>query len=290
MPTQPWWSAYLKEPATADTPVAGESMSITRPSYGCTPTCATARPSSDPLPLVSIILQYYRMAPNIDALSKWKSECGDGIELIVNVDSREFGDLKWLDKLADAVVFSSPPLHEVRAYNRLARMARAEIVAFVQDDAPPPLGCAWMEHMQRLFSSDMALAAVGWNQWSAVPPTRMWVGASSSDDDGGSSSGSWRGQHQFKWHYTARSRWPAAARAQGLAAGPPQGLHVQSRASSSGGAASIAANYAAVVDIGPLFVRRSTFLAIGGFDEGFSEPGRGAIGACPRSSWPKVKR
>ena len=90
---------------------------------------------------------------------------------------------------------------------------------------------------------------MGWRQWSAVPPAHFWVRAHSSFGK------PWRGKHIFEWHFTARSRWPQRPDSE-----------------------PIAANYAAVVDIGPLVVRRDAFLRLGSFDEGFSDPGLGGTG------------
>jgi len=39
------------------------------------------------MPRVSVLLQYYKLAPNIPVLVRWK-DC-EGVELIVNVDSEQ---------------------------------------------------------------------------------------------------------------------------------------------------------------------------------------------------------
>ena len=48
---------------------------------------ATAYPEREPMPRVSVLLQYYKLAPNIPVLVRWK-DC-EGVELIVNVDSEQ---------------------------------------------------------------------------------------------------------------------------------------------------------------------------------------------------------
>ena len=63
-----------------------------------------------------------QMAAHIGTLAAWK-RCA-GVELLVNVDSREQADLQWLSTAADGVLFSHN-LHELRAYNKLAAMAAA---------------------------------------------------------------------------------------------------------------------------------------------------------------------
>jgi hypothetical protein len=195
----------------------------------------TAYPEQDPLPRVSVILQYFKMAPNIDALARWK-DCA-GVEFIVNVDSDQIElDKKWVATSADHVVFSRN-IHETRAYNKLARMSRAPVVLFVQDDDAPPASCRYLDHVEKMFQHDPKLAVVGFNVGTNTP----W---------------------DHKWQ-------------------TPDGVveHIRSHdAAHKWGLGTIAAEYAACVDIGPFAVRRADFLAMGGFDEAFSYPGKGAMG------------
>jgi hypothetical protein len=180
--------------------------------------CGTADESADPIPRLSVLLQYFQMHVNVRSLSKWKSQCSAAVELIVNVDSRGAGDLRWLETEADHVIFSRN-LHEERAYNKMARMARAPILLFAQDDEPPPRGCAYIAHMEQMLRFDPSLAIVGWRSFSLVPKgTRH-------------RAHTWRG-HRFDWRKASRHWW------------------------SSG----LAAQYAAVVDVGPYTVRWATFM------------------------------
>ncbi|EOD32411.1 hypothetical protein EMIHUDRAFT_230976 [Emiliania huxleyi CCMP1516] len=87
------------------------------------------------------------MSSNIRILARWK-QC-DGVELLVNVDSRNGADLDWLNTTADTILFSRN-IHEIRAYNKLARVASGDVLAFVQDDAAPPVGCAYLDTVARL--------------------------------------------------------------------------------------------------------------------------------------------
>ena len=187
-------------------------------------------------PSVSIVLQYFKMAANIQTLSKWK-DC-KGAELLVNVDSRDAADQAWLEvesgaPRADSVLVSNN-IHEVRAYNKLARMAKAPLVLFVQDDAPPPASCEYVTHLQRLFLDDPSLAVVGMNVGTNTP-----------------------------WNYND------------MDAGNYRRFTMPSRLWRN---TSVKAEYVACADIGPLVVRRDAFLRLGSFDEGFSYPGRGALG------------
>lgn len=196
----------------------------------------TAYPNKDPLPRISVILQYFKMAPNIDPLSKWK-DC-PGVEFIVNVDSDQIElDKKWLTKDADHVVFSKN-IHETRAYNKLARVSRAPITFFVQDDEPPPSDCRYIDHVEKMFEDDPKLAVVGFAVGTNTPWGHSW-----RTPDG-------EVVEHIRTH-AATHKW---------------------------GLGNIAAEYAACVDIGPFVVRRRDFLAMGGFDESFSYPGKGAVG------------
>ena len=84
------YADYLREPVRAQ-PLRPDASTLRSPlgprPYGH-PCCGTAYPSVDPLPRLSVVLQYFRMHVNIRALAQWKSQCADAVELIVNVDSR----------------------------------------------------------------------------------------------------------------------------------------------------------------------------------------------------------
>ena len=77
--------------------------------------------------------------------------------------SRSEADLAWLHHDRIAHVVFSHNLHEVRAYNRLARMARAPLLAFVQDDKAPPEGCDYLNQLRQMMHDDPKLALVGGN-------------------------------------------------------------------------------------------------------------------------------
>jgi hypothetical protein len=62
-------------------------------------------------------------------------------------------DAEWLTSAADHVVFSKN-IHETRAYNKLAGMARAPVLFFVQDDDAPPAGA----HTRPLLSSTLVVS------------------------------------------------------------------------------------------------------------------------------------
>ena len=188
-------------------------------------------------PRLSVILQYYRMSKNIEQLSSWRS-C-PGIELLVHMDSRDQRDLAWLNTTANRLLID-PNIHEIRGYNALARLARAPLIAFVQDDMPPPLHCEYLESLEQMLVDDPALAAVGWRTWSMTPMNYRWVAAFGRRFNA-------TGAMRFERRVNCKLNWWRGS--------------------------TIRAQYAALVDVGPLFVRATAFAAVGGFNEGFSVPG-----------------
>ena len=188
-----------------------------------------------PPPRLSIIMQYYRMSKNIRKLAHWK-KC-PGVELLVHVDSRDSHDLAWLNTTADRLLFDHN-LHEIRGYNALAQLARAPMIGFVQDDMPPPLQCSYIQNLERMMLDDPALAAIGWRTWSMTPMNFRWPGAFGEGNNA---------TMRFERRINTKLNWWNGS--------------------------SIRAQYAALVDVGPLFLRRAAFHDVGGFNEGFSMPG-----------------
>ena len=125
------------------------------------PKCTVEEPH-----LLTVVLQYFNMSRNIRLLERWK-DC-PGVELLVNVDSRFQSDLKWLNTSADNVVFSRN-IHEIRAYNKLASLARSSLIAFVQDDRAPPKTCAYLSNLRQMYATDESLALVGMNIATTTP-------------------------------------------------------------------------------------------------------------------------
>jgi len=164
-------------------------------------------------------------------------------QVLVNDDSRSEA-AAWLAVLTGPNDFlvSSPNVHEIRAYNRLARMARGEYLLLLQGDHCLPQGREWLQTGLGLFATFPRLALLG-------------------------------GQMGF-------DEVPLRKRAERVSWGVPPCRPIPTRVPRNGMAHRDAVGagfmFVAGVNIGPLLVRRSAFLLAGGFDEGFScagEPG-----------------
>ena len=227
------------------------------PSSGYSGGDKIAYADKEELPKLSVVLQYFRMSRNIKLLLEWK-RC-PGVELLVNVDSDDPADRDWLPApgsdhhshnatrlVADTIVFSQN-IHELRAYNRLARMARAPLLALVQDDNAPPVGCEYLQHLNTLFNDDPTLAIVGMN-FGTTTPWAPGVGGY-KDADAGAHSRFAKVKRDWR-RATASDDWTSC----------------------------IKAEYVSCTDIGPYVVRRDAFMRLGALDEGFSYPGQGGMG------------
>ena len=74
------------------------------------------------------------------------------VEVLVNDDSRR-DHAEWLRWLRgpNSFVLSSPNVHEIRAYDRLARLARGDYLLLLQGDFCLPRGPRWLEQGLALF-------------------------------------------------------------------------------------------------------------------------------------------
>ena len=189
-------------------------------------------------PILSVLINTFKDSPRqaMQLLSRVR-ESPVPTEVIVNDDSHGKQSAIWLPLLNGANEFylASPNLHEVRAYNRLARMARGDFVVFVQGDSCLPTTPLWIGDAIALFRALPALAMLS---------ARVGFDAVLS--------------YQMDSAFRNARTWGSA---------PYKPIDHAFRRTGNG---DIPFRFVPGVDNGPLFYRRDALLEIGGFDESFS--------------------
>lgn len=130
---------------------------------------------------------------------------------------------------------SMPNVHEIRAYNRLASMARGQLLILLQGDNCLPNSTAWIARALELFK--------------ALPSLGLLGGSMGFD-----------GMHHIGDNF--RQGWGGAP------------LHRIPSWVTTASMGAVPFMYVGAVNIGPLIVRRDAFLRLGGFNESFSERGQ----------------
>jgi hypothetical protein len=141
----------------------------------------TPTSKNDVLPRVSFALQYFKR-PNLvqkiaTQLVGYATKYNFPIEVLINDDSateiQEWHEA--LEKIPHAIVCAGN-VHEIRGYNRLALMSRAQIVAVIQDDDLPPLEPNWLIQAEDNFyeHKNLALIAGLVGQIQGGPDTGRW--------------------------------------------------------------------------------------------------------------------
>ena len=132
--------------------MVGKRRSPNPPSCGSHPTLS----GYDETPIFTAIVQNFKDLPKQanQLLQRLRAIPLNG-EIIVNDDSHGLQSGIWLPLLIGPNEFyvSSPNLHEVRAYNRMAQMARGELLVYVQGDACLPATPLWMVDAIRIFGA-----------------------------------------------------------------------------------------------------------------------------------------
>lgn len=120
-------------------------------------------------PKISILVQYFKRPKNIHRLVDGFKNCNKSphkLELLVNVDNVdehwEWAHLAYETEGFVVPVFSNN-IHETRGYNRLAGMARGDILIIAQDDRVPPTSCQFFQDLIGLFDQWPQLGGVGMN-------------------------------------------------------------------------------------------------------------------------------
>lgn len=195
--------------------------------------------------LVTVVVQYFRRPANVAPILKSLRDSmrGTAWEMLVNVDSGwgGAGADGWLDgeyRTGErATVVLSNDVHELRAYNRLAAAASAELVVLAQDDDAPLPGSLWLQDAMVLFATHPKMGMLGAYRGRMDDGSRM----KESGQNDGSKFGA--------GHEKDRETRPITH--QDAATGAPF-------------------MWVYKVNMGPLLVRRTLFLALGGFNLNFS--------------------
>jgi GT2 family glycosyltransferase len=96
-------------------------------------------------PLVSFVIQYFKRPTLVASIIKRleKVKLSRGVEVLVNIDSMsehaEWNRVLQNGEFRRYYLVTSGNVHEIRGYNRLAKMAEGEFVVFMQDDDLPPV-------------------------------------------------------------------------------------------------------------------------------------------------------
>jgi len=111
-------------------------------------------------------MQFFRRGKNIQTIMKGIKDTAPGVELLVNDDSRsDWG--AWVASMeglpGGGFLVYSPDIHEIRGYNRLAKLARGELLVFLQDDDAPK-EVSWLLRAQSLFRHYPELHLLGGNR------------------------------------------------------------------------------------------------------------------------------
>ena len=133
-----------------------------QPSSSNTPPPCQNRSRYVERPRVSALIQTFGDGRNAQQLATRLIQAHGVDEIIVNDDSgNDHGEwLKWLRRTHD-VVLSLPNVHEVRAYNRMARLARGDFLLLLQGDHCVPPSGTWLAGALSLFDRFPKLGMVG---------------------------------------------------------------------------------------------------------------------------------
>lgn len=173
------------------------------------------------------------------------------LEVLVNNDSISDTEA-WLVALSRAgnqrshVLLYTHDLHEIRGMNRLVVAARSDIVVLAQDDDLPSEDPEWLAQAVTLFATHPRLALLGGYRGflPADDPKRCFVSP------------------KHTWGY---GWWR-----------PPKALPTDPIAYATTGSG-VPFMFVAGVNMGPMVVRRSAFLEIGGFHDALSCAGESGI-------------
>ena len=204
-------------------------------------------------PVATLVMQYFNRKAGVKKLLESLETFSLPIEIIVNDDSRTeltaFSKFSKKQPKRNSFILAMPnDVHEIRAYNRLALMASAEIVALIQDDDYMPKGDAWLSKAISLFKKYPKLGLLGGYRGRLDDGTKMIPQQNQNDGS----------------KYGAEPEKDRAKRTKDILF---KDVSVN-----------VDFMFAYKVNLAPMITRRSLFAEVGGFNHNFSCPGQPGIG------------
>lgn len=207
-------------------------------------------------PTVSFLLQSFNQRSNIPDIAP-RIPHGRESERIICEDGSSDGSLEaWDERMTrrNDFIVRSNDLHEIRAYTRAIGLSRGEFVCLLQDDDEPPGDTGWVNETLTLFERYPDLGVVcgqsGWGLQDLDPEYRF-----EPPSEGG---------------HEVTDRW--LREGGGVKDEQPEDVPTVDPGT---GRPFV---FVPCISVGPVFVRRSVFDALGGFDLNFSEPGKPGMG------------
>ena len=204
-------------------------------------------------PVATLVMQYFNRKAGVKKLLESLETLSLPVEIIINDDSRTelaaFSKFSKKQPKKNSFILAMPnDVHEIRAYNRLALMASAEIVALIQDDDYMPKGDAWLSKAISLFKKYPKLGLLGGYRGRLDDGTKMIPQQNQNDGS----------------KYGAEPEKDRAKRTKDILF---KDVSVN-----------VDFMFAYKVNLAPMITRRSLFAEVGGFNHNFSCPGQPGIG------------
>ena len=204
-------------------------------------------------PVATLVMQYFNRKAGVKKLLESLETLSLPVEIIINDDSRTeiaaFSKFSKKQPKKNSFILAMPnDVHEIRAYNRLALMASAEIVALIQDDDYMPKGDAWLSKAISLFKKYPKLGLLGGYRGRLDDGTKMIPQQNQNDGS----------------KYGAEPEKDRAKRTKDILF---KDISVN-----------VDFMFAYKVNLAPMITRRSLFAEVGGFNHNFSCPGQPGIG------------
>eukprot|EP00873_Tetraselmis_striata_P003378 jgi/Tetstr1/423642/TSEL_014278.t1 len=111
---------------------------------------------------LAVLMQYFRRPAILPKLLRGLRQLPGNNEILINDDSAsELNTFKIHLANTRHTVLVSGDIHEIRGYNRLAKLVHARILIVLQDDDMPPAKHLWVHHFVSAFVNNEKLGFVG---------------------------------------------------------------------------------------------------------------------------------